>query len=314
MNGRPLVAVTGASGFLGAHVVVALAAAGAGIRVLAHRRPPHPLWQNLPVEFFSGSVTDPAACARFAAGTDAVIHAAGLIKAVRDPAFTEVNVQGTANLAQAVRDAVDCRLVLISSLAARTPQLSAYAASKSAGEQAAQTTLSGAPGNLVILRPPALYGPWDREGLALFKAASRRVAPVSGNGRFTLMHVQDAANAIAQVALNPAIAGRYDLAGPSQASATAREIIAAAAQSVGANPWLIPVPAPLLLAAGTFAGGWARLRGKAAIFNAGKARELLHPDGSVAEEVLPSTIFQPEINLRQGFRGTADWYKAAGWL
>jgi nucleoside-diphosphate-sugar epimerase len=151
--------------------------------------------------------------------------------------------------------------------------------------------------------------------LALFKAASSRVAPVLGNGRITLMHVQDAANAIAQVALNPAIPGRYDLGGPSLATANAREIIEAAARAVGGNPWLIPFPAPLLLAAGAFSGWWARLRGKAAIFNAGKARELLHPDWSVApDEVLPFSVFQPAIGLQAGFRSTADWYRAAGWL
>jgi 2-alkyl-3-oxoalkanoate reductase len=316
MTGSRVVAVTGASGFLGAHITASLAAAGASIRVLTHRQPPHPLWQNLPVEFFSGSVTDTAACTRFVAGADAVVHAAGLIKALRDKAFTEVNVQGTVNLAQAVHTTGPaCRLVLISSLAVREPQLSAYAASKWAGEQAAQAAFSSSPGRLIILRPPALYGPWDREGLVLFKAVSGRVAPVVGNGRITLMHVQDAADAIAQVALNPVIAGRYALAGPSLATTTAREIIEAAAQAVGGNPWLVPVPAPILLAAGTVSGWWARLRGEAEIFTAGKARELLHPNWSVAtDEVLPFSLFQPAINLQEGFRGTADWYKAAGWL
>lgn len=316
MTGRRVVAVTGASGFLGAHITASLAAAGASIRVLTHRRPPHPLWQNLPVEFFSGSVTDAAACARFVAGTDAVVHAAGLIKALRDTAFTEVNVQGTANLAQAVHHTGPaCRLVLISSLAQREPQLSAYAASKRAAERAAQAAFSSSPGRLVILRPPALYGPWDWEGLVLFKAARGRMAPVTGKGRITLMHVQDTADAIAQVALNPVIAGCYDLAGPSLATTTAREIIEAAAKAVGGNPWLIPVPAPMLLAAGTVSGWWGRLRGKAEIFNTGKARELLHPDWSVAaDEVLPFSFFQPAISLHEGIRGTADWYKAAGWL
>jgi hypothetical protein len=91
--------------------------------------------------------------------------------------------------------------------------------------------------------------------------------------------------------------------------------IEAAARAVGGNPWLIPFPAPLLLAAGAFSGWWARLRGKAAIFNAGKARELLHPDWSVApDEVLPFSVFQPAIGLQAGFRSTADWYRAAGWL
>jgi nucleoside-diphosphate-sugar epimerase len=306
--------VTGASGFLGAHITAALIAAGARVRVLSHHRPPHPLWQNLPVEMFSGSVTEPEACRRLAAGADAVVHAAGLIKALHDTAFTEVNVQGTATLAKTVRNAADCRLVLISSLAAKVPQLSAYAGSKLAGEQAAQTAFSGTPGRLAILRPPALYGPWDREGLVMFKAVRGKVAPVFGSGRITLMHVEDTAKAIAQAALQP-VAGRYALAGPGLATVTMRELMAAAARAVGGNPWLIPVPAPVLLAAGSLSGCRARIRGQAQVFNAGKARELLHPDWSVAaDEILPATVFQPAIDLPEGLRGTAEWYRAAGWL
>jgi nucleoside-diphosphate-sugar epimerase len=313
MTGRPLVAVTGASGFLGAHITAALIAAGASVRVLSHRRPPHPLWRNLPVASFSGSVTDLDACSRLAAGADAVVHAAGLIKAVHERAFAQVNVQGTQTLAKAVRDA-DCRLVLVSSLAASAPRLSAYAASKLAGEQAAQSAFSGAPGRLAILRPPALYGPWDREGLVLFKAARGRVAPVLGSGRLTLMHVEDTAKAIAQAALQ-SVAGRFALAGPGLATISTRQLIEAVAQAVGGSPWLIPVPAPAVLAAGSLSGKWGRWRGQAEIFNAGKARELLHPDWSVAaDEVLPFSVFQPAINLQEGLAATADWYKAAGWL
>jgi nucleoside-diphosphate-sugar epimerase len=314
MTGRRWVAVTGASGFLGAHITAALIAAGASVRVLAHHRPPHPLWQHLPVDFFPGSVTDPEACRRFAAGADAVVHAAGLIKALRDTAFSEVNAQGTAALAKAVRNTADCRLVLISSLAAKAPQLSAYAASKLAGEQAAQAAFAGSPGRLAILRPPALYGPWDREGLVMFRALRGRVAPVLGSGRITLMHVEDTARAIAQVAMQ-SVAGRFALAGPGLATLTTRELMKAVAKAVGGNPWLIPVPAPAVLAAGRLSGWWGRWRGRAEIFNAGKARELLHPDWSVAaDEVLPSTVFQPAINLQQGLRGTVKWYRAAGWL
>ena len=312
MTGR-LVAVTGASGFLGAHVVAALAASGARIRVLAHRQPPHPIWQNLPVELFYGSVTDAAACSRFVAGADAVVHAAGLIKALKDTEFASVNTQGTANLAQAVRQN-GCRLLLISSLAVREPQLSPYAASKWAGERAAKAIFSSTPEQLIILRPPALYGPWDREGLVMFKAARGWVAPVFGNGRITLMHVQDAANAIAHLALHRG-SGTYALAGPDLAGITTRQLIETVALAVGGHPRLIQVPAALLLGAGVLAGWWARLSGKAELFTAGKARELLHPDWTVtADEMLPLNVFQPAIDLRAGIRQTADWYKAEGWL
>jgi nucleoside-diphosphate-sugar epimerase len=311
-----LVAVSGATGFLGAHVIVSLAAAGARIRVLTHRQPPHPLWRDLPVESVAGSVLDPVACSRLVAGADVVVHAAGLIKATSDAAFALINTEGTATLARAVRDAVTTsRFVLISSLVAREPQLSAYAASKRAGELAARAALSAMRERLVILRPPAVYGPWDRETLALFKAARGKAAPVFGKGRAALMHVEDAANAITKVAMGTAAAGNYALTGPDFAAYSVRELVVAAAQAVGGSPRLIELPGGVLQAAGALWGWQARLRGKAEIFSAGKAREYLHNDWTVtAAESLPFSVFQPTINLHEGFSGTAAWYRAAGWL
>jgi len=314
MSGGRLVAVSGATGFLGAHVIVALSTAGARIRVLTHRQPPHPLWRDVPVEVVSGTVMEAAACARLVAGADTVIHAAGLIKALTDDDFQEINGQGAAIMANAARDAGAGRFLLVSSLAAREPSVSAYAASKRAGELAAAQVFSNSPDRLVILRPPALYGPWDRPGLTFFKAAGGRVAPVFGNGRTAIMHVEDAANAIAQVAMAP-IAGCYALAGPGLAAYSTRELLQAAALAVGGNPRLIPIPAAIVRAAGTLFGWTARLRGKAGILSAGKASELLHPDWTVGlDEVLPFSVFKPVIPLDEGLRTTADWYRSVGWL
>jgi nucleoside-diphosphate-sugar epimerase len=166
-----------------------------------------------------------------------------------------------------------------------------------------------------MLRPPALYGPWDRPGLTFFKAAGGRVAPVFGHGRAAIMHVRDAANAIAQVAMGSPIAGCYALAGPGLAAYSTRELLQAAAQAVGGNPRLIPIPAAIVRAAGTLFGWTARLRGKAGILSAGKASELLHPDWTVGlDEVLPFSVFQPVIPLDEGLRTTAKWYRSMGWL
>ncbi len=316
MTGGRVVAVTGAAGFLGAHIVAALAAQGARLRILSHRRPPHPLWQSVPAEFVAGSVTDAAACARLASGADAVIHAAGLIKANTRAAFFQVNAAGTATIAQATRGvAPAARFVLVSSLAARAPQLSPYAASKQAGEAAARQAFATAPQQLVVLRPPAVYGPWDREMLALFKAARRPLAPVFGTGRAAIIHVRDAAAAIAAVALGAGSAGCHALPGPSLAAYTVRELLQEAARAVGGHPRLLPLPAGLLLAAGMVSGWQARLRGTPAIFTAGKARELLHRDWVItAAEALPAGVHQPVIALRDGFRDTVAWYRSNGWL
>ncbi len=316
MIGGRLVAVTGASGFLGAHIITSLSAAGARIRILLHRQPPHPLWRDMPVEIMTGNLMDAAGCGRLVAGADAVIHAAGLIKARSNKAFSKVNGRGTAILAQAVRDVGPaCRFVLVSSLAAREPSLSAYAASKREGEQAAREIFAATPEQLAILRPPAIYGPWDRETLPFFKAGSSKVAPLFGAGHAAIMHVQDAANAITQVALNDTCFGCYALAGPDLAAFSPRELAEAVALAVGGNPILLPMPAAVLRAAGSISGWTARLSGRTVIFTAGKARELLHPDWTVSRnEVLPFSIFQPSVNLQEGLRRTVAWYRNADWL
>jgi nucleoside-diphosphate-sugar epimerase len=311
-----VIALTGATGFLGAYVAAALAAKGVKLRILAHRQPSHPLWRGLKVEIIPGSVLDPVACSRLVAGADAVVHAAGLIKTTREAAFTEINVEGTANLAQVVRDAgPNCRFVLISSLVVREPQLSAYAGSKWSGELAARAAFSGMKDRLTILRPPALYGPWDREGLPLFKATSGKYALVFGHGRVVMMHVQDAANAIAEVAMGAAAAGSYALSGPGFAAYSMRELVETAVLAIGGNPRIVTIPAFAVLMAGHISGWLARLRGKPEIFTAGKAREMLHPDWTVKEsEALPLSVFRPSIGIREGFQETADWYKNEGWL
>lgn len=316
MTGKPVVAVTGATGFLGRHLVLALAEAGVSVRILARRDPTHALWHGLALDVVRGDLEDRPALDRLVAGTDAVVHVAGLIKARDRAAFLRANRDGTHTVALAARrGAPGARFIAISSLAAREPQLSDYSASKRAGEEAARTVFGDAPDRLVIVRPPAIYGPWDRETLAIFQAAARAIAPVFGSGRIAFVHVTDAAAAVARLATGAGTAGLYALADTNPAGYAMAELLGEAARAVGGSPRLVRVPDGLLLAAGDVSAWWGRLRGRAPIFTAGKAREMLHPNWSVApEEALPPAIYRSQIGLAQGFRQTAAWYKQAGWL
>ena len=121
-----LAAVTGATGFLGRYIVGALATAGWRVRILARRQPDHPQLAHLEFETIRGDLSDGHALRELVEGADTVIHAAALIKARSAAAFRAVNVGGTVNLAKALNE---CRhassVVLVSSMAAREPQLSA---------------------------------------------------------------------------------------------------------------------------------------------------------------------------------------------
>ncbi|MDZ5645670.1 NAD-dependent epimerase/dehydratase family protein [Nitrospirillum sp. BR 11828] len=320
MTGAPLVAVTGATGFLGGHLVQALADAGARVRILA-RRPPA-AGASRDVEVIPGDLADDGALRRLVRNAHVLIHAAGLIKARDRETFLRVNRDGAALVGRILREtAPGARLVAVSSLAAREPELSPYAASKRAGEDALRLAHADAPRALTILRPPMIYGPGDRETLAIFQAARWPWAVLVGTGRIAAIHVADAAAAIAAVAIGPnadQAAGRtWALADDTPGGYPMAEVMRQAAHAMGrpSPPRLIAIPGPMLLAAGRLSSRWGALRGTAPIFTEGKAREILHPDWTVPpHELLPSALHTARIGLAEGFRDTVAWYRAAGWL
>ncbi|MDN5874669.1 MAG: NAD-dependent epimerase/dehydratase family protein, partial [Sinobacteraceae bacterium] len=117
------IAVTGASGFIGRRLVVALNEAGYRTRVLMRRDPVDALWRGLQPEVVAGDLGDADALQRLVRGADAVIHLAGLIKATSRKAFMATNRDGSARVAQACHDA-GVPLLQVSSIAARAPRLS----------------------------------------------------------------------------------------------------------------------------------------------------------------------------------------------
>jgi nucleoside-diphosphate-sugar epimerase len=317
VSGDRVIAVTGATGFVGLHLVAALARAGGRVRILARRQPGQESWRGIAVDVVPGRLEEAQALERLTVGADAVVHVAGLIKARDRSEFMSVNCQGTRAVAQAAQQyAPAARFVVISSLAAREPQLSDYAASKRAGEEAARAVYRDRREQLVIVRPPIIYGPGDRETLAIFKAVSHAFVPIFGSGRMAILHVADAAAAIARLAVgNGGAAGLYALADDNPSGYSNRELMSEAARAVGRTPHFAPVPGGVLLAAGQASAWWGRIRGRAHIFTPGKAREMLHPDWSVScDELIPAAIYRSQIGIAEGFRTTVAWYKAANWL
>lgn len=316
MSPARVVAVTGATGFLGLHLVVELARQGAHVRILTRRDPVHDLWRDLTLDVVPGGLENAQALKRLVAGADAVVHGAGLIKARNLAQFLRTNREGTRAVAEAVRrDAPDARFIAISSLAAREPQLSDYAASKRAGEEAARAVYASAPQQLMIVRPPAIYGPWDRETLAIFKAAAQPIVPLFGKGRAAIVHVATAAAVLARLAMGRGEAGLYTLADPQPEGYTMRELLTAAAEAMGTQPRFMPLPDLVVKTAGFASGLWGKVTGASPIFTSGKARELLHRDWSVsAAERLPPALYQENIGILPGFHETVEWYRRAKWL
>jgi nucleoside-diphosphate-sugar epimerase len=313
---RGLVAVTGAGGFIGRRLVMALAARGWRSRVLL-RRPMDGLWGEAAPQVLVGDLATPGALEALADGADALVHLAGLIKAKDRAAFFAVNADGAARAARAVLPGTrqgGARMILISSLAAREPHLSDYAASKRAGEEAARSVLGE---RLAVIRPPAVYGPGDRETLGLFRLAG--VSPVlpypdAPDARLALAYVDDVAGAVVRHLEAPWATGVFAHGGARPEGYAWREIFAAAAVAMDRAPRLAPVPGWLIAGAAAAGGMAARLSGRPAIFTSGKARELMHPDWSVADDELPPPPRAPCLDLPAGFARTVAWCREAGWL
>ena len=311
-----LAAVTGATGFLGLYIVRALAASGWQMRILARRACDGPA--NPAVDAVVGDLSDRQALRKLVDGADIVVHAAGLIKAPNSTAFRAVNVEGTANLVDALNDSrPGAHLLLVSSMAAREPHLSAYAATKRESEQVVAAGLRGRPHGWTTVRPCAVYGPSDRETLAIFRAAARRILPLPGprNGRLALIHAADAAEAIARLC-DSGPAGRvFELTDQRVEGYAWPEIIAAIESAMGTKLLVLPLPGMVVRAAAAMNMAAAKLAGRTAILTPGKAREILHRDwGSAADRQPAPEIWRPKIGLNDGFRDTVSWYREHSWL
>jgi nucleoside-diphosphate-sugar epimerase len=316
-TGSPLAAVTGATGFIGRHLVAELQRTGWRVRLLLRREPDVAGWRDLPPpQVVAGALDDVAALERLVEGADAVIHLAGLIKASRRRDFLAVNRDGAKAMAEAAAQfAPRARFLLVSSLAAREPQLSDYACSKRAGEAAVLEVLGA---RATVLRPPVVYGPGDRETLAFFQLARRRLVPLLGSAgsRAAMIHVADLVRLMVALASVPARGADVRSAADDRPQGyTWEELLQAAARAVGnPAPRFVRAPAPLLRGV-ALVGDLAKAFGSSSMISSQKLRELRHPDwGVAAEERASAPGWSAEFDLDRGFADAVAWYRRAGWL
>ena len=309
MNGR-LIAVTGATGFLGRRLVRRLCAEGWRLRVLARSDSAKSTFESPVAEVVVGDLDNDAALKRLVSGADAIVHLAGLIKARTRADFFAVNEHGARRVGRAAKGK---RIIHVSSLAAREPALSDYAASKRAGEDAMRTD-GGV--SVTIVRPPAIYGPGDRETLPLFKAARGPLVVVPGgkHARLAIAQVDDVARDIVDLIDVAPPAQTVTIGGDKPEGYPWRDLVAAAATAVGGRPLVLGASPWLLKAGGATSEIVGRWRENPPIFTRGKAREALHPDWSVSPTEQGVTATQTYTPLVHGFAVSVEWYRTHGWL
>lgn len=213
-----LATVFGGSGFVGRHVVRALARRGWRVRAavrrpdLAHHLQPMGIvGQIKPVQ---ANLRFPDSIARAVDGADAVINLVGILHETRRQKFDAVHGEGARAVAEATAKAGIGTLVHMSAIGADSGAKSAYARSKAAGEDAVRSAIS----DTSIIRPSIVFGPEDGF-FNMFASLSRftPILPLIGGGqtRFQPVFVGDVAHAIAEAVENRAGAGQVlELGGP----------------------------------------------------------------------------------------------------
>lgn len=299
------VAVTGGTGFVGGHLLRAARAEGFEVRALTRLwRPPEE-----GVDWVEGALDRPETLAKLCAGADAVIHIAGLINARNRARFEEVNVGGTAAMVDAARKAKVRRFVHISSLAAREPRLSDYGWSKAKAER-----LVAASGlDWTIVRPPAVYGPGDRETLELFKMARRGLVALPPRGRFSLIHVEDLCRLILAVIDEPdTVSETYEPDDGQTDGWEHRHFARTLGRVFGKRAATLSMPRFLLHGAARIE---RLLRPDQAKLTPDRVRYFCHPDWvAAARSRPPEALWSPRIRTPSGLKQTAEWYRREGWI
>jgi len=327
--------VTGASGFIGSHLVDALVAKGATVRVI--RRVGSTVSGARPLAVgavpFECDLLDAASVRDSAVwdGATHCFHLAGVTKATRHGDFNAGNVASTETICRAIGHLrhPEVRLVLVSSQAAAGPASSAtapvteedaprpieaYGQSKRAAELTVERWREQF--GTTIVRPAAVYGPRDWDFLEAFRQATSRVAfyAASRSQRFSLVHVGDVVAGLIRAATARAAVGRTYFLG-ADPPVSWEELYAEISRAARQSPVGVQVPRVALQIAAALADATAGLTGRAQLLNRHKVA-LAGPswwicDSSRARRELE---WAPRTSLVEGVGETLTWYRDNGWL
>jgi nucleoside-diphosphate-sugar epimerase len=304
---RGVVALTGATGFIGSAIARKLVKEGWRVRALIRTPSRRALLEEISIHWVHGTVEDTARLESLVGDADVVVHCAGVLRGITAADFYPVNVEAVSRLAQiAARSSPAPRFLLISSLAAREPNLSAYAGSKRMGEIA----LSQMAGGLAwtVLRPPAVYGPGDRALLPLFRLMQHGVVPLlgRGDGRFSLLYVEDLAEAVTKWLVSEGVERRvFELDDGRPGGYSWCEIAETFERLRGKPAFRFRVPELPMNVAARLNQIAASVMRHAPMFTPGKVREIRHPDWVCDNSMFcQATNWTPTVCLEQGLRAT----------
>jgi nucleoside-diphosphate-sugar epimerase len=321
-----MILVTGATGFIGSHLVEKLCASGVSVRALVRR-----VDREWPCATACCDLATASGLEEALDGVDTVVHLAGVTKALNPQDYFRGNVRASVNLARALAGR-DVRLVHVSSQAAAGPAdagqagspptpldedadphpVSIYGRSKLEGERAVRALKP----DTVVVRPPVVYGPRDTDVFRLLKSVSRGWSVEIGAGEswFSAVYIHDLLDGLIRAAAADAPTGRtYFMAHPKPNSWAA--FAATAARIMRVQPRTVRVPLSAAYALGYCAEIWAQASRRPGILSRDKIAEAQHRywvcDSSRAAVELG---WHATTSLEAGLAETLAWYKEAGWI
>lgn len=324
--------VTGATGFIGSHLVDALLERGIEVRCIVRRQSNRRWLAGKPIELVEASLTEPASLPAAVKGVDVIYHVAGLIAARSMEEFMRGNRDATMNLLQAaLRYAPNLqRFLFLSSLAAVGPApslsepvteetpyhpLTAYGKSKRAAEEAVLAVAEQLP--VTIVRPPAVYGPRDAATLPFFRSVRLGIAPLIGfrDKYLSLIHVRDLVRGILLAAEAQRAIGRVYFIS-SEEYYTWEQLAEVARIAVGRRRvWRLRIPHGIVMGIASIAevAGWFTRRPP--VFDFEKGRDIVQSYWICSPERARKELgYRQTVGLVEGMRETVAWYREHGWL
>ena len=325
----PLAFVTGGTGFVGSHLVEELLGRGYRVRALIRS---DPKWlHGLDVETVRGDLGN-ADALRQLEGAALVAHVAGLTRARDQATLDRANVEGTRALLDSVREvAPGARVLVTSSLEAMGPNeirdghavpaaetdplrpVSMYGVSKARMEDAVRRDYADL--GVTVVRPPAVYGPREADLYEMVKGASRGLFPVVGDAhrsRISMVYAADLVRGMADLAESDDTRGEtYFVGTPGYSWAAVRSAVEGA---LGRRTLKLPVPGPVIRAAGALAERVGGLVGTLPPLTADKAEAARHDWTCDSSKARAAVGYAPRTPLGEGMAATVGWYRQHGWL
>ena len=304
---QAVLAMTGATGFVGGATTRQAIDAGWHVRALTRRPQP----EHAGVTWIAGALDKPDSLAEMAAGSDVVMHIAGVVNVPTRDAFEVGNATATAHVIDAARGAGVSRFIHVSSLAAREPDLSNYGWSK----ERAEIIVRDSGLDWTIVRPPAVFGPGDTEMLDLFRMARRGIALLPPTGRMSAIYVDDLARLLVALAADrdTSVGAIYEPDDGRADGWSHRSFARAIGRAVGrSHVATLAIPRSVLNAGGQIDKLVRRGRAK---LTPDRARYIAHPDWvATAGAHPPADLWRPECGTDEALAETVRWYRREGWL